>query len=101
VSLDWVTWTLIGVFLLSGALVTWAVLTGDPASLSTDPVPKHAHWTTEGATTRLGPKPEPVAPMERDGGVAQPLKVRFCAWCPVPAKPEKDFHPLGQRVHLE
>jgi len=99
-SRDWVTWALIGIFALSGALVAWAVLTGDVTDTPAE-IPRHAHWTTEGATTRLGPKPAPLPPMERDGGEVQPLKVRFCAWCPVPAKPEKLFHPLGQRAHIE
>jgi len=100
VRVDWTTWALVGVLLLSVALVVWAYLTGDLPDPGPE-LPRHAHWTTEGRTQRLGPKPEPVAPMERDGGEVQPLKVRFCAWCPVPAKPERHFHPLGQRAHIE
>jgi hypothetical protein len=100
IHLDWTTVALIGVFLLSGLLVVWAVLTGDVTDTPAE-LPRHAQWTTEGRTERLGPKPAPLPPMERDGGVAQPLKVRFCARCPLPSRPEKDFHPLGQRMHVE
>lgn len=32
---------------------------------------------------------------------ARPVKVAFCNWCPEPEKPSPDFHPDGQREHVE
>jgi len=58
---------LIGLFVFVLLLILWDLR---PAR---KPIPRHADWTQDGATTRLGPAFDPPPPMERDGGEAQRL----------------------------
>jgi hypothetical protein len=69
-GMPWVTLMLLsGLCAFTVLLVLWALL---PAR-AIRPLPRHADWTQNGATTRLGPAFDPPPPMERDGGVAQRL----------------------------
>lgn len=67
-------WVLLGLLSLAASLVLAALLGLDDLPEEPARIPKHAEWTKEGGTTRLGPTFEHPAPMERDGGMAQRLR---------------------------
>lgn len=68
-------WALAGVLVLAMILVALGAADyGNPDRVlprRPPPLPKHAKWTGEGATTRLTPPMPRPEPMERDGGQAQ------------------------------